>query len=78
MDAHRQEAVVRYTGTVLGGPHDGEIITLDYPVLRLPNRPVVRGFCVDPIPVDPSPMVVSEYSFHRDDDARGWWMARRR
>ncbi len=66
-----------FTGTVLGGPHDGKIITADQPRMRMP-RPVtdVPSYVADePIELDMTDRI-DDYVFERDDDMRGWWVLR--
>lgn len=65
-----------YTGTVLGGRLDGEIITLDQPHLVLPE-PISRGFYTHDLPPTPTTIRTTHYRWVQDDDARGWWIQER-
>lgn len=67
---------MRYTGTVLGGPHDGDIITIDGRILCLPELlPNVTFYDADAVlpPTGPS-WHERIYRWTQDDDGRGWWL----
>lgn len=64
------------TGTVLHGPHEGEIITADSCELVLPEPPHTRmAYCGrDPDVRLAAQLKPRHYQFRVDDDGRGWWV----
>jgi hypothetical protein len=67
------------TGTILGGPQDGEILVADHMTVLMPEDPVEYSITtVEKSPPLRGPSVWKNhlYDFRRDDDGRGWWVRR--
>lgn len=65
------------TGTILGGPQDGEFLTADCWTIVMPEETDRLDIYAEK---EPSPWGStfrnSLYDFRRDDDMRGWWVRR--
>lgn len=76
MDNDCRLAAVSYTGTILGGPHDGDIVTCEWKRYVMVERvKSVYAFYAEAIPTaEPITWREVYYDWKMDDDGRGWFV----